>query len=91
MFAPLQCRRGLAAGVFPQWQDKGNTGIPHARSDKKTGSSDTPLVADGEGGCIATMPARFAEHDLDDLLAGMTQNNLHAEVGSGLAVGAEAF
>ena len=52
---------------------------------------ETPLVAIGEAGCIATMPAHFAEYELDHLLAGITQDNLHAEIGFGLAVGAEAF
>ena len=52
---------------------------------------ETPLVANGEAGCIATMPAHFAEYELNHLLAGITQDNLHAELGFGLAVGAEAF
>ena len=58
---------------------------------KKTGNSNAPLVADGETGCIAEMPARFAAYDLNHLLAGITRDNMHAEVGFGPAVGAEAF
>jgi hypothetical protein len=46
---------------------------------------ETPLVIHGEAGCIATMPAHFAEYDIKGLLAGITQDNLHAEVGFGLA------
>lgn len=52
---------------------------------------ETPLVADGETGCIATMPTHFAGYEFDHLLAGITRDNLHAEIGFGLAVGAEAF
>ena len=58
---------------------------------KKTGNSDAPLVAEGEARCIATMPARFVACEFDHLLAGITQDNMHAEVGFGPPVGAEAF
>jgi antitoxin component of MazEF toxin-antitoxin module len=50
----------------------------------------TPLVADWEAGFIATIPAHFAEYELNHPLAGITQDNLHAEIGFGQAVGAEA-
>jgi hypothetical protein len=33
---------------------------------------ELPLVADGEAGCIATIPAHFAEHELNHLLAGIS-------------------
>ncbi|CAN7644143.1 PbsX family transcriptional regulator [Caballeronia sp. LjRoot34] len=58
---------------------------------EKTGNSGALLVADAEAGRIATMPARFAAYDLNHLLAGITRDNMHAEVACGPAAGAEAF
>jgi len=63
---------------------------------KQTGSSEVPLVADREARSVATMPAGFAAYELNNLLAGITQDNMHAEVthaevGFGLPVGAEAI
>lgn len=44
-----------------------------------------------EDGHIVIKPVRPSEYDLEQLLAGITPENLHAEVGFGWPTGKEAF
>ena len=52
---------------------------------------DTPVDVREEGGRIIIEPIRSTEFDLTQLLAGITPENLHAEVDFGAAVGKEVM
>lgn len=50
-----------------------------------------PLTCAKKGGRIVIDPVRPAEFDLANLLAGITPENVYAEVSFGAAAGKEAF
>jgi antitoxin MazE len=50
---------------------------------------DAPVDVREEGGRIVIEPIRSTEYDLARLLAGITPENLHAEVDFGATVGKE--
>lgn len=74
-----------------KWGNSAAVRIPAALMEAISLNLDETVDVHEEGGRIVIEPVRCREYDLDQLLAGITPENLHAEVGFGPAVGKEAF
>ncbi len=68
-------------GAHPHYRDGGCEPVP----------GEPWLGVRAQDGHIIIEPLHPREYDLARLLAGITSDNLHAEVSSGPAVGREAF
>ena len=75
-----------------KWGNSASVRIPVAIMEAVKLSLNETVDVREEGGRIVIEPVRSAkEYDLAQLLAGITSENLHAEVDFGPAVGKEAF
>ena len=74
-----------------KWGNSAAVRIPAAVMDAISLNLDEIVDVHEEGGRIVIEPVRSKEYDLDQLLAGITPANLHAEVDVGPAVGKEAL
>ena len=77
--------------IVKKWGNSASVRIPAAIMDAAKLKLDTAVDVREEGGRIVIEPVRAAEFDLDALVAGITPDNLHAEVSFGPAVGRETF
>ena len=74
-----------------KWGNSAAVRIPAAVMDAISLNLDEIVDVHEEGGRIVIEPVRSKEYDLDQLLAGITRENLHAEVSFGPALGEETF
>ncbi len=74
-----------------RWGNSASIRIPAAILQAARLELDAPVDIREEGGCIVIAPIREPEVALSDLLAGITDNNLHAAADFGEAVGGEAL
>ena len=74
-----------------KWGNSASVRIPAAIMEAASLSLDETVDVREEGGLIVIEPLRTREYDLAQLLAGITPENLHAEVRFGAAVGKQAF
>lgn len=77
--------------IVKKWGNSAAVRIPAAVMEAASLSLDETVDVREEGGCIIIEPVRQSEYNLDQLLAGITAENLHAEVNFGPPVGKEAF
>lgn len=75
--------------LVKKWGNSASVRIPAAVMAASRLRVDQPVDVREEGGRIIIEPVR--EDELETLLAGITPDNLHGEVGFGPAVGKEAF
>jgi antitoxin MazE len=54
-------------------------------------ASDAPVELTLVEGKLVVAPSSVPEYSLEDLLAGVTDENIHAEISSGPAVGKESW
>lgn len=74
-----------------KWGNSASVRIPSAVMTAARLSLDETVDVREEGGRIVIEPIRPREYDLAQLLAGITPENLHAEVDFGAPVGKEAL
>lgn len=77
--------------VVKKWGHSASVRIPAAIMDAAKLSLDETVDVREEAGRIVIEPVREGEYDLGTLIAGITPENLHAEVSFGAAVGKEAL
>ena len=77
--------------VVKKWGNSASVRIPAAIMEAASLSLDQTVDVREEGGRIVIERVPQSEYDLARLLAGITSENLHAEVSFGPAVGNEAF
>lgn len=74
-----------------KWGNSASVRIPASVMAAASLRLDEAVDVREEGGRIVIEPVRPSEFDLAQLLAGITPDNLHAEVGFGPAAGKEMF
>ena len=77
--------------IVKKWGNSASVRIPAAVMEAAKLKLDEAVDVREEGGRIVIEPLGPREYDLTQLLAGITPENLHAEVGFDPAVGREAF
>ncbi len=77
--------------IVKKWGNSASVRIPAAVMTAANLDVDDAVDVKEEGGRIIIEPVRPAELDLDELLAGITADNLHSELDYGLALGKEVF
>lgn len=77
--------------IVKKWGNSASVRISAAIMEAASLSLDETVDVREEGGRIVIEPVRQAEYDLGQLLAGITPENLHAEVGFGPAIGKETL
>ena len=77
--------------IVKKWGNSAAVRIPAAIMAAADLRLDAPVDVREEAGRIVIEPEREREYDLDSLVAGITPDNLHAEVSFGPPVGKEAF
>ena len=77
--------------TIKKWGNSASVRIPAVIMEAARLSLDDAVDVREEGGRIVIEPVRQREYDLDELIAGITPENLHAEVSFGPAVGKEAL
>lgn len=77
--------------IVKKWGNSAAVRIPAAIMTAAKLRLDATADVREEDGCIVIEPTRVEDYDLDALVAGITPDNLHAEVSFGSAVGKEAF
>lgn len=65
--------------------------IPKHLADESGLKPDSQVEVRVEGGTLIVEPVATPDYQLDDLLAQITPDNLHGEIGTGEAVGNEAW
>jgi antitoxin MazE len=74
-----------------KWGNSASVRIPAAVMEAAHLTLDEVVDIREEGGAIVIEPVRPRGYDLAELLAGITPENLHAEVDFGRSVGKEAL
>jgi antitoxin MazE len=74
-----------------KWGNSASVRIPAAILEAAHLKLDETVDIREEGGRIVIEPVRLREYDLGQLLAGITPENLHAEIGFGAPMGKEAL
>ncbi|MBV6750172.1 PbsX family transcriptional regulator [Pseudomonas chlororaphis] len=77
--------------TIKKWGNSPSVRIPAAVMKSAKLSLDSVVDVRVENGCVVIEPVYPQEIDLDTLVAGITPDNLHAEVDFDVAVGKEAF
>lgn len=77
--------------IVKKWGNSASVRIPAAVMEAARLSLDETVDVREEGGRIIIEPVRPKEFDLDQLLAGITPENQHAETDFGTPVGKEAL
>jgi len=77
--------------TIKKWGNSASVRIPAVIMEAASLSLDDAVEVREEGGRIVIEPVHQREYDLDELLADITPENLHAEVSFGPAVGKEAL
>ncbi|MBN2702192.1 MAG: AbrB/MazE/SpoVT family DNA-binding domain-containing protein [Methylothermaceae bacterium] len=74
-----------------KWGNSAVVRIPKLLLEECHLSVESPVEMRVEDGRIIVEPIKTTEYNLDDLLAGVTKNNLHEEIDFGKPVGKEAL
>jgi antitoxin MazE len=74
-----------------KWGNSLAVRIPRAFARDAGLEEGTEIEMSEEDGGIHIYPARVPQYRLEDLLSGITADNLHAETDSGPSVGGEAW
>jgi antitoxin MazE len=77
--------------IVKKWGNSASVRIPAAVMKSVNLRLDETVDVRDEGGRIVIEPVKPSQVELAQLLAGITPDNLHAEVDFGPAVGKEAF
>lgn len=77
--------------VVKKWGNSASVRIPAAIMAATRLNLDEAVDVREEEGCIVIKPVRPCEYDLAQLLAGITPENLHAEVNFSPVLGKEIF
>lgn len=77
--------------LIKKWGNSASVRIPAAIMEAAHLELDTPVEVREEGGRIVIEPLRQPEFSLEELLAGITPDNIHEEVDFGMPVGKEAL
>jgi antitoxin MazE len=77
--------------VVKKWGNSASVRIPAAIMEAAQLSLDQPVDIREEGGRVIIEPIREMSYNLDDLLAEVTDENLHSEVDFGPQVGGESL
>ena len=77
--------------VVKKWGNSASVRIPAAIMRAAHVELDEPVDVREESGRIVIDPVRRKEYDLDELVKGITRENLHAEADFGGPVGKEAW
>lgn len=77
--------------LVKKWGNSASVRIPAAIMEAAHLELDAPVDVREEGGRIVIEPVRQPEYQLDELLAGITPENIHDEADFGMPVGKEAF
>jgi antitoxin MazE len=77
--------------LVKKWGNSASVRIPAAVMEAAKLSVDQPVDIREEGGRVIIEPIRPESFDLETLLAGITDKNLHEEVDFGPPVGRERF
>jgi antitoxin MazE len=77
--------------IVKKWGNSASVRIPAAVMKSINLRLDETVDVRHEGGRIVIEPVKPSQVELAQLLAGITRDNLHAEVDFGPAVGNEAF
>lgn len=75
--------------VLKKWGNSASVRIPSLILESLNLKLDDPLDIKEEGGRIIIEPVKSNEFKLEDLLSGITQDNLHSRIDFGAAVGKE--
>ena len=75
--------------IVKKWGNSASVRIPAGIMKAVHLDMDAPVDIREEGGRIVIEPIRSTEYDLARLVAGITPENLHAEVDFGASVGKE--
>jgi antitoxin MazE len=75
--------------VVKKWGNSASVRIPTGIMEAAHLRLDDPVDVREEGGRIVIEPIRGSEFDIDQLLAGITPQNLHTEIDFGAPVGKE--
>lgn len=78
-------------GVVKKWGNSAAVRIPAAVLAAASLGLDQAVDVREEGGRIIIEPVVPTRYELDDLLAGMTPDNLHAEIDTGVPRGREIW
>ncbi len=74
-----------------KWGNSLGLRIPRTFAEEIRVSDGTAVDLAMVDGCLVVRPAPQGEWSLDELLAGVTPANIHAEIGTGGATGGEAW
>lgn len=77
--------------VVKKWGNSASIRIPASIMEATKLELDAPVDVREEGGRIVIEPIREHEYALDELLAGITTENIHDEVDFGKPVGKESL
>lgn len=77
--------------VVKKWGNSASVRIPAAVMRAAHLELDEPVDVREESGRVVIEPVQHKEYNLDDLLRGITRENLHKEVDFGGPVGNEAW
>ena len=77
--------------LVKKWGNSASVRIPVAIMKAANVDLDTPVDVREEDGRIVIEPIQSKTYSLDQLLAGITPDNLHGEVTTGPAVGKKAW
>lgn len=77
--------------IMKKWGNSAAVRIPAAIMEATRLHLDEAVDVREEGGRIVIEPIRPSEYDLEQLLAGITPENLHAETDFGESVGKETL
>ncbi len=75
--------------IVKKWGNSASVRIPAGIMEAARLSLDAPVDVREELGRIIIEPIRSTEHELMQMLAGITPENLHGEINFGAAVGKE--
>ena len=75
--------------LIKKWGNSASVRLPAAIMEAAKLSLDQPVDVREEGGRVIIEPVRTPEIDLNALLAGITDENIHAELETGWPVGPE--
>ena len=78
-------------GVVKKWGNSAAVRIPASVLEAAHVRLDQLVDVHEEGGRIVIEPIRPARYDIDTLVAGITDENLHESIDLGEAVGGEAW
>lgn len=74
-----------------KWGNSLGLRIPRAYARESQIEEHTMVDVTVVDGCLMVIPVREPTPDLEELLAGVTDENLHGEIDSGPAVGRETW